>query len=170
MRRRRSSFPPLRRRLFLATALIVVASIGVTFAVGVILTRRAVERANLDDLSHQADLLARREEQALFAFSNLKTLRAFLDRQNERIEVFKPRGADSYLPDERRADVRSGKPVQGTVSVDGRRYLYAARSAQGKGFVLLRPASEAAAGWGRSCVRCSLPSSSAACSQPSARC
>ena len=86
--RRRRSFPPLRRRLFLATALIVVASIGVTFAVGVILTRRA-SSANLDDLSHQADLLARREEQALFAFSNLKTLRAFLDRQNERIEVFK---------------------------------------------------------------------------------
>ena len=51
-------FPPLRRRLFLATVLIVIASIGVAFGVGAVLTRSAVQKANADDLAHQAELLA----------------------------------------------------------------------------------------------------------------
>jgi signal transduction histidine kinase len=145
---RRRSFPPLRRRLFFATALIVVVSIGVTFAVGVLLTRRAVERANLDDLSHQADLLAQREQEALLAFSKLRTLRAYLNKQDERIEVFPIGKPTPFLPDARRADLRSGKPARGAINVDGTGYLYAARAVQRQGFVLLRPKSRAAAGWG----------------------
>ncbi len=76
---------PLRRRLFFSIVLVVVVSIGVTFAVGVVLTRRAVERANLDDLAHQADLLAQRESQfnVLLPFAQLKQLQPFLARQNQ---------------------------------------------------------------------------------------
>jgi two-component system sensor histidine kinase BaeS len=145
---RRRSFPPLRRRLFFATALIVVASIGVTFAVGVVLTRRAVERANLDDLGHQADLLAQREREALLAFSKLRTLRVYLDKQDERIEVFRLRRPLAFVPDQLAADLRAGRPARGTISIHGQRYLYAARAVQAQGFVLLRPKSRAAAGWG----------------------
>jgi two-component system sensor histidine kinase BaeS len=145
---RRRSFPPLRRRLFFATALIVVASIGVTFAVGVLLTRRAVERANLDDLGHQADLLAQREREALLAFAKLRTLRIYLDKQDERIEVFPLRRPLAFVSDELAADLKAGRPARGTMSIDGRRYLYAARAVQAQGFVLLRPKSRAAAGWG----------------------
>ena len=66
---------PLRRRLFFAIVIIVVVSIGVTFAVGVVLSRRAVERANLDDLAHQADLIAQRENESdvLLPFSRLES-------------------------------------------------------------------------------------------------
>ena len=51
----------LRSRLFAAIAVIMALSVGLTIALGVVLTRRAVERAALDDVAHQADLLAGRE-------------------------------------------------------------------------------------------------------------
>ena len=82
-------FPPLRRRLFFAIVVIVVVSIGVTFAVGVALSRRAVERANLDDLAHQADLISQRESQSdvLLPFSRLERLQPFLEKQNQQIKI-----------------------------------------------------------------------------------
>ena len=72
-------FPSLRRRLFFTIALIVVLSVGITIGIGVVLTRRSVESARLDDLGHQTDLLAQRERQALLPFSHLETLRPYLD-------------------------------------------------------------------------------------------
>ena len=48
----------LRTRLFRAIALIVVLCVGLTVAVGLVLTRRAVDAATLRDVSHQADLIA----------------------------------------------------------------------------------------------------------------
>ena len=49
----RKSYPPLWRRIFLSTVLIVIASIGIAFGVGVLLTRNAVETANIDGLNRQ---------------------------------------------------------------------------------------------------------------------
>ena len=138
----------LRTRLFLSGLLIVALSVGVTFAVGLVLTRRSVERANLDDLAHQADLLARREQGALYAFSNVASLKPFLEKQHERLDVFRLKAPPAYLPTDAAAEVRADEPARGSIDVDGERYLFAARKAQTKGFVLLRPASLEAAGWG----------------------
>ncbi|HEU0304965.1 MAG TPA: HAMP domain-containing sensor histidine kinase [Gaiellaceae bacterium] len=140
-------FPPLRRRLFFAILVIVVLSIGVTFAVGVVLARRAVERANLDDLAHQADLLADRESQFLLPFSRLERLQPFLERQGQDIEVVGLKGPSTYLSGDDLADVRAGRPVEGTVTVDGETYLFAARNVQGQGFVLVRPKDPSFADW-----------------------
>jgi len=140
-------FPPLRRRLFFAILVIVVLSIGVTFAVGVVLSRQAVERANLDDLAHQADLLADRESQFLLPFSRLERLQPFLERQRQQIEVVGLNGPSPYLSGDTLAQVRAQRPVEGTVTVDGETFLFAARNVQGQGFVLLRPKDPSFADW-----------------------
>jgi two-component system OmpR family sensor kinase len=139
--------PSLRRRLFLSTVVVVIASIGIALAVGVLLTRRAVERANLSDLSHQADLLAEREREDLLPLSKLKRLQPFLTRQNEAVEVVDLAQPSPYLPEAARAVLRRGGQAQGTVSVAGARYFFAARNVQGKGFVLLRPAGLSSSDW-----------------------
>ena len=92
-------FPPLRRRLFFAIVVIVALSIGVTFAVGVVLSRQAVERANLDDLAHQADLISERESQSdvLLPFSRLERLKPFLAKQNQRFEVVRLEGSPPHI-------------------------------------------------------------------------
>ncbi len=43
--------------------------------------------------------------------------------------------------------MRARHPVEGTVTVDGDRFLFAARNVQGKGFVLLRPKSPSFDDW-----------------------
>jgi two-component system OmpR family sensor kinase len=142
----------LRTQLFLAVSLIVVASIGVTFAVGLVLTRRAVEDANLDDLGHQAQLIAGAEQAALLPLSKvrLRALQPFLAGQQERIDRFKLPATPSYLSSESTSLLRRDLPVRGTVHIAGTRYLYAARRVPktNTGFVLLRPASLEAAGSG----------------------
>jgi hypothetical protein len=142
-------FPPLRRRLFFAIVIIVVVSIGVTFAVGVALSRRAVERANLDDLAHQADLIAQRENESdvLLPLSRLERLQPFLEKQDQRIEIVDLKQPSTYLEGEHLADVRARRPAGGTITVDGETYLFAARNVQGRGFVLLRPKTLSFADW-----------------------
>jgi two-component system OmpR family sensor kinase len=142
-----SSYPSLRTRLFVAIALVVVLSVGLTLGIGLVLTRRSVERANLADLGHQADLLAQRERTALLPFAHLGPLKPFLAKQDERIVLVQLRKPSPYLDDERRALVRQGLPIQGHVNVEGKRYLFAARLVQNKGFVLLRPATLKKADW-----------------------
>jgi two-component system OmpR family sensor kinase len=144
---RRGRATSLRTRLFIAAGLIVVVSIGVTFTVGLVLTRRSVERANLDDLGHQTDLIAERERESLLPFVHLKPLKPFLARQSETYEVVDLSKPSAYLDADRRARLRRGEGLQGRVSVDGRTYLYAARLVGGKGFVLLRPARLSSADW-----------------------
>jgi signal transduction histidine kinase len=148
------SFPPLRRRLFLATVLIVIASIGIAFAVGVVLTRNAVESANIDGLNRQAELIKSQEESAILPFSpaRLSRLRSFLAKQREQIHVFDLKAPPAYLPPAQVVDLLYLKSAKGSVTVDGKRYLDAAagniKDRPGKGFILLRPASLKAAGWG----------------------
>jgi len=129
----------LRSRLFAAIALIVVLSIGVTYGVGLALTRSAVESANLDDLGHQADLLAQQERQSLLPLAHLARLQPYLVRQHEQARVVPDLSRTSpYLPNGARERVRRGEAAQGHVTIDGRRYLFAARLVAGKGFVVLR--------------------------------
>jgi signal transduction histidine kinase len=150
----RRTFPPLRRRLFVATVLIVIASIGIAFAVGVVLTRQSVESANLDGLNRQAQLIKNNQENGILPFSpaNIKQLNKFLQGQQEQVRLFDLKTHTPFLSDELRGQLRREGEVKGTVTVNGKRYLAAAASGidkrPGKGFVLLRPASLKAAGWG----------------------
>lgn len=142
-------FPPLRRRLFFSILVIVVLSIGVSFAVGLVLSRQAVERANLDDLAHQADLIAERESQSdvLLPFSRLERLKPFLEKQNQEIRIVDLDKPSDYLDSGQLADVRARRPIEGTVVVGGETYLFAARNVQGRGFIILRPKNPSFADW-----------------------
>ena len=126
-----------------------MVSIGVTFAIGVALSRRAVERANLDDLAHQADLISQRENESdvLLPFSRLERLQPFLEKQNQQIKIVDLDEPSAYLEGEHLADVRARRPAEGTTTVDGETYLFAARNVQGRGFVLLRPKTLSFADW-----------------------
>jgi two-component system OmpR family sensor kinase len=151
--RSRRSFPPLRRRLFLATVLIVIASIGIAFGVGLLLTRNAVETANIDGLNRQAELIKSQEESAILPFSaaRLSQLRSFLAAQHEQIVLFDLLSPPLYLPGSQLVSLVAAKTAKGTVTIDGTRYIDAAvgriENRPGKGFILLRPSSLKAAGW-----------------------
>ena len=150
----RRSFPPLRRRLFFATLLIVIASLGVAFGVGVLLTRDAVETANIDGLNRQAQLIKSDQETNIYPFSpaNLKPLNKVLGGQREQIHLFDVKTPPSYLPQAQRVALLRYRASKGAVTVGGKRYLDAAAAGiekrPGKAFILLRPASLRAAGWG----------------------
>ena len=148
------SFPPLRRRLFLANVLTVILSIGISIAVGALLTRNAVESANIDGLNRQAELIKNQEESAILPFSaaRVSRLRSFLQQQHEQIQVFDLVRPPAYLPDSQFTDLRAYKTAKGAVTIGGTRYLDAAaadiKSRPGKAFLLLRPSSLKASGWG----------------------
>ena len=130
----------LRTRLFAATFLAVVVSVGVSLAIGIVLTRREVERATLRGVANQADILAANEEKrSLLPFSRLQALQPFLRPQGEKVIAAKLDGSSAYLPPEEAAKVRAGHKAQGTVTVDGERNFYAARRVGKRALVLLRP-------------------------------
>jgi two-component system sensor histidine kinase BaeS len=137
----------LRARLFLAIALVALLSLGLALAIGAALTRRAVERTTLKDVAAQFDLLAEREREAVLPFSRLASLRPFLARQDEQVLPVPLDGSSAFLPPERAAQLRRGARLNGTVEVDGTRWLYAARLVKGKGFLLIRPASSTNSAW-----------------------
>jgi two-component system, OmpR family, sensor kinase len=137
----------LRARLFAAIGLVALLSLVLALAIGAILTRRAVERNTLRDVSAQFDLLVEREREAILPFSRLKSLQVFLERQDERVVQVPLDGSSPLLPPERAVELRRGARLDGTLESDGTRYLYAARLVRGKGFVLLRPASSTNSAW-----------------------
>src|SRR5712691_1936366 len=135
----------LRTRLFLAIALIVLLCVGLTVALGLVLTRRAVDRATLQDVVHQASLIAQRERVALRAFTYLKSpqIQQLLTQQHEQYQL----GA-AHLPSSAREVLRQNHPAQGTVTIDGTPYFFAAEpDVQGKTLVLLRDKSVTGSQW-----------------------
>jgi two-component system OmpR family sensor kinase len=139
----------LRARLFAAIALVALLSLALALAIGAVLTRRAVERNTLKDVSAQLDLLVEREKDALLPFSpsTLRALRPFLQQQDEQVVQVPLDGASPLLPADRAARLRRGAQLQGALDFEGTRYLYAARLFKGKGFVLLRPADSTNSAW-----------------------
>src|SRR5258707_559142 len=113
---------PLRTRLFLAIGTIVVLSVGLTLAVGVVLTRRAVEHSKIQEVGNEADLLAARERISLAPLFHLDALAPFLRPLHEVALKAPLDRASVYLSAERAAEVRAGKRVQGTVSAGGTTY------------------------------------------------
>jgi two-component system, OmpR family, sensor kinase len=112
-----------------------------------VLTRRAVEDNVLRDLSNQADVLAGRERKALTPLGKLDELRQALAPERVRPLAVPLTGTSPYLPGDAVAEIRLGRPVNGRVTVEGERYLFAARLVSNRGFVLVRPTSSVASNW-----------------------
>ena len=127
----------LRTRLLVVTSAIVALSVGLTLAIGVVLTRRAVEHATIRGLGNQADLLAARERNSLAPLFHLQQYEPSLAKQHERA-ISLPLRPSSYLTAKNVAELRRGRGVQGSVHANGTTYYMAARPVAGKAFVLLR--------------------------------
>jgi signal transduction histidine kinase len=134
----------LRTRLFRAIALIVLLCVGLTVALGLVLTRRAVDSATLKDLSHQADLIAGGQSSALSPLTHLPDLQKYLTRQHESYLTGAGAGA---LPESAQRALAAGKPVDGSTTLNGQPFFFAARRVNGKAFVLLRPKSVTRGNW-----------------------
>ncbi len=136
-------------QLLAAIVVVVLLATAISLVVGAALTRRAVDRSVLQDVAQQADLLAQRERVALLPLApgRLESLRTFLARQDERAVVAPLDGSSKYLPGDAAARVRTSGVSNGTISVDGRDWFYAARPVAGRALVLLRPRVIGAATW-----------------------
>src|SRR5689334_9672661 len=134
----------LRTRLFGAIALTVTLCVGLTVAVGLVLTRRAVDKATLRDVSHQADLIARSQDvkSTISPLTNLPWLQPYFERQH--IEALTH---IEELPQSAKDRLARGKPADGSVKINGVDEFFAARIVSGKPLVLLRPKSVTSARW-----------------------
>jgi signal transduction histidine kinase len=125
----------LRAREFAAILVAVVASVGVTLVLAIYLVRGSARNAALDTLARQASLAA-----ATSADKDLTSLGAFFDTQDERLTILTRAQAALLLPPDGGAALRAGKPVEGTVAVGGKDYLYAARPDGKQAIIILRSA------------------------------
>jgi two-component system OmpR family sensor kinase len=134
----------LRSRLFQAVVLVVVLCVGLTVGVGLVLTRRAVDKATLLDVSHQADLIATSQNvnSVILPFSKLAQLQPYFDKQHlTPLLNFDP------LPQSAKDKLAHNKPADGSVTINGVPLYFAARIVSGHPFVLLRPKSATRARW-----------------------
>ena len=142
---RNASMTSLRTRLFRAIALTVVLCVGLTVAVGLVLTRRAVDRATLRDVSHQADLIARSQDvNSTISPLDEPSVASAVLRQAAHVVPHAYRRASRSG---RRTGSRAGKPADGSVTLNGSDEFFAARIVSGKPFVLLRPKSVTRSRW-----------------------
>jgi two-component system OmpR family sensor kinase len=137
----------LRTQLLAAIAVVVLLAGAISLAVGAVLTRRAVDRSVLQDVSQQADLLAERERVALLPLGHIESLQPFLARQHERAVVAPLYRPSKYLSADAIARLRTVHRSNGALSVDGNDWFYAARPVAGRALVLLRPRVAGAAAW-----------------------
>ena len=133
-------------QLLAAIVAVVLVAAAISLVVGAVLTRRAVDRSVLQDVSQQADLLAERERVALLPLGHLESLRPFLVRQDERAVVAPLDRPSKYLPAKRpRA---CGRRPQRRDDLGRRQGLVLRGAARcGKALVLLRPRVVGAAAW-----------------------
>jgi two-component system sensor histidine kinase BaeS len=131
----------LRARLFRAIGLVVIICVALTIGVGLVLTRRAVERATLRDLAHQADLIAASQRGGIGSLRSLQPrIQVVINRQSE---IFLHHRVD--LPPWAQERLAHHRPAQGTLNygVPSSGYYFAARSANPGTIILLRPESTA---------------------------
>jgi two-component system sensor histidine kinase BaeS len=128
----------LRARLFGAIALTVAICVALTFAVGLTLTRRAVDRGALRDLAHQADLVAGSAGANVRVSPNFESFDPYVGSQQQGWE-----DVASILPADARRVLQRDGAADGRVDLGGTDYFFAARTVQGrqKPFILLRPHS-----------------------------
>jgi two-component system sensor histidine kinase BaeS len=129
----------LRARLFRAIGVVVLICVALTIGLGLVLTRRAVEKATLRDVAHQADLIAAAQRNSVSSVRSLQPrIQAILNRQHELV-LFRR----SDLPSWARERLAHHQPVQGTMNFGGDHYYFAARSVNPGTLILLRPRSTA---------------------------
>jgi two-component system OmpR family sensor kinase len=134
----------LRSRLFQAIALTVAICVGLTVAVGLVLTRRAVDRGGLRDVSHQADLIAGSQQTGVVVTPHFAELLPYLQRQKETYLE-----SAAVLPKTAQERLARGKSADGSVRIHGEDFFFAARRVDGRRapFILLRPKSATNARW-----------------------
>jgi len=132
----------LRSRLFRAIAVVVLICVALTIGLGLVLTRRAVEQATLQDLAHQADLIAGSQRTALSPLTHLPDLKPYFARQQERALT-----SSARLPGWAQEKLAAGEPAQGSVTIDGVASYFAAQPVQPGVLVLLRPKSQTRSRW-----------------------
>jgi signal transduction histidine kinase len=131
----------LRSRLFRAIGVVVLICVALTIGLGIVLTRRAVEHATLQDVAHQADLIAAGQRNSVSSLRNLPArIHTILSRQEEQL-LFDRRD----LPPWAQKRLASRQPAQGTMwygAADLRaRYYFAARNVNPGTLIVIRPVS-----------------------------
>ena len=130
----------LRARLFQAIGAVVIICVALTIGLGLVLTRRAVEKATLQGVKNQADII-----QAIQSGSSgtVPEITQPLILQHETLAwdtTIIPQPARRRLL---RSTAAHPVPVDGTLVLGGVTYYYAARYTNPKYIVLLRPVSTA---------------------------
>jgi len=124
----------LRSRLFRGIGVVVLICVAFTIGLGLILTRRAVDKATLSDVAHQADIIAAAQQSQTFSLKSLPERFPILYQQHE-LFLLQTR----YLPTWAQQRVARHRPAQGTMTYLGGRYYFAARKANPGTLILLRP-------------------------------
>jgi two-component system sensor histidine kinase BaeS len=138
----------LRSRLFRAIGVVVLICVALTIGLGLVLTRRAVEREALRDLARQADLIAGTARTSVSLLANLPQLRPYFRQQHELVFTS---AQVLPLPAQARERLAHGEPVQGTLTycASGRcaAYYFAGRSVNPGKLIILREKSAAVSRW-----------------------
>jgi two-component system sensor histidine kinase BaeS len=137
----------LRGRLFLGAAAAVLVSILVTVGAGAWLVRRSAEDEAKKSLARQADLLAAQERATPRTAGGLENLGLFLATQQQRLSILSLDQAALLLPAEAGEALYAGRAAEGSVTIRGTRFLYAARPVGQRAVVLLRSAELQAGDW-----------------------
>jgi two-component system sensor histidine kinase BaeS len=135
----------LRSRLFLAITFAVVVSVAVSLVVAALLVRRSLEHQSLVALGRQADVLVAREAAA--PRPSIAKLGVFFSTPEERVTILSLQQAALLLPPAGGRALAAGNPAEGEVTVNGTRFLYAARPLRGEAVILLRDSKLARSDW-----------------------
>lgn len=139
----------LRARLFVWVGLVVLLTVGVTLAVGIVLIRRSIQRSLLDNLAMQAEVVALRQEQGALSTAQQLALRVFFRRVGERLAFLPLPVPDSPLvPEDARAALDAGRATSGKATVAGLDILYAGQPAGDRAVLLVRGAALGSGDWG----------------------
>ncbi len=131
----------LRSRLFQAIGVVVIICVALTIGVGLLLTRRAVEKATLQDLAHQSDLVAQ-AVQASVSRTVPPDIKTILRQQHESYST-----NIAILPPAAQQSLGRHLPVQGTVTSGGVSFYFAARYSTPNDLILFRPQSTTSSLW-----------------------
>jgi two-component system sensor histidine kinase BaeS len=124
----------------------VAVSVAVTLIAGALLTRQSLEDSARRSLTRQIDLIAAQRQSATDR-RQAPDIGIFLATEQQRLTILTPAQAELLLPEDGAGAFRAGRVASGTVEIQGRRFLYAARRSGDEALVLLRSAESVAADW-----------------------
>jgi two-component system, OmpR family, sensor kinase len=124
----------LRGRLFAATLAALALTLTLTIAIGAVLTKQQVDRAQVNALKRQAD------NAALARFQSVNYINSNKQSGGVRTIVDTRAKLAPYVPNVQ-------QPSDGQTSYGGQRYLYSYRPIPSRGLLLLRRTSSTSAAW-----------------------